>query len=438
MSTLRFVLIVLLVFSLPTLSARAEYSRRTPVVEAVEQAGPAVVNIRTEQIVKRRSSPVFGFSDPFFDEFFRGLVPQRTYKTQSLGSGVIIDSRGYVLTNAHVIEKASRIYVALPDRKKELEAQLVGQDQRLDLAVLKIVGNGTFPFLAPARSDDLMVGETVIAIGNPLGLGHSVTTGVVSARQRRMSTGNGEYSIFIQTDALINPGNSGGPLLNINGQLIGINTAIIQQAQGIGFAIPISMAKRVISDLIDYGRIRPVFSGILPDNVGQAFAKARGAGGVLVHGVDADSPAQKAGVRIADVILAIDDAPVESPMEFYSLLSTFTPGDEVRLVVLRGTENIELTLRLAALPKDFALRYSQQVFGLLPMEERGSVVVRQVVSESRADQVGIEPGDRIAEVDGVAVDSLVTYRALLEERIGREPLRFLIVHGGRGYYVDLP
>ena len=438
MSIQRFIIIVLLVLLLPVQPAVAEYSRRTPVVEAVEKAAPAVVNIRTEQIVKRRSSPFFGFADPFFDQFFQGMGPQRTYTTQSLGSGVIIDPRGYVLTNAHVIEKASRIYVALPDRQKEVEAELVGSDARFDLAVVKIKKKGKFPYLAPARSDDLMAGETVIAIGNPLGLGSSVTTGVVSAPQRRMATGDGGSSIFIQTDALINPGNSGGPLLNINGELIGINTAIIQQAQGIGFAIPISMAKRVISDLMKFGRIRPVFTGILPAAVSPSFVKARGAGGVLVRNVDPDSPAQQAGIRVADVILSIDGTSVASPAEFYSLLVTYTPGDVVHLNLLRGTDTLEKTLRLAALPENFALRYSRQVFGLVPGEGRGGVVVKEVEKGSPADRIGIEAGDKIAEVDGVSVDSLTNYRDVLEERIGREPLRFLIVRGNRGYYVDLP
>ena len=185
MSFIRTLLIagLILLYSQPA----AAVDRRTPVVEAIAKAGPAVVNIRTEKVIKRRAaSSLFGFNDPFFEEFFRGFSPPRTFKTQSLGSGVIIDPHGYVLTNAHVIEKASKIYVALPDSPKELEATLVGQTERLDIAVLKINSDRTFPHLAPGRSDDLLIGETVIAIGNPLGLGHSVTTGIVSAQRRRI------------------------------------------------------------------------------------------------------------------------------------------------------------------------------------------------------------------------------------------------------------
>ena len=238
--------------------------RHSAVVEVVQKAGPAVVNIRTEQVVRRSGgSPFFGFSDPFFEEFFQNMMPPQTYKTQALGSGVIIDAKGSILTNAHVIEKASKIYVALPDSSEELEATLVGKAAYIDLAVLKIEGNKVYPYLKPGKSDDLLIGETVVAIGNPLGLGHSVTTGVVSAGIRRIPMEDKIFSVFIQTDALINPGNSGGPLININGELIGINTAIARQAQGIGFAIPIDSVKRVLPDLLDRGELRHPYHGCI-------------------------------------------------------------------------------------------------------------------------------------------------------------------------------
>ena len=245
------------------------------------------------------------------------MLAPRTYTTQSLGSGVIIDPKGYVVTNAHVVEKASKIFVALPQENKELEAELIGKDSRIDLAVLKIERKGTYPYLEPARSDDLMLGESVIAIGNPLGLGHSITTGIISSTQRQIQVGEKYSSVFIQTDALINPGNSGGPLININGELIGINTAIARQAQGIGFSIPIDTAKRVLNDLIDYGRVRRVFFGIVPAEVSRSFTRLRGDGGVLIEELLADSPAERGGFLVADVILAIDGVPISSLDEFY-------------------------------------------------------------------------------------------------------------------------
>jgi len=426
---------------LASVNSAAAYDRRSPVVEAVAKAGPAVVNIRTEQVVRRRSSPFFGFSDPFFDDFFRELVPPRIYRTQSLGSGVIIDPRGYVLTNAHVIEKASKIFVALTDRgqeQREQEAELVGLDERIDLAVLQIKGEGPFPALKPGRSDDLLVGETVIAIGNPLGLGHSITTGVVSSTRRRLPTGDDGFALFIQTDALINPGNSGGPLININGDLIGINTAIVQQAQGIGFAIPIDTARRILDDLITLGRVRQAFLGIIPGEVGKVFSRSLGAGGVLVNRIEPGSPAQRAGILVADVLLAVDDDPVGSPAEYLSLLRTYTPDDRIRITLLRGTETRDVEVGLAALPEGYALDYAARVFGLLLADSSRGLIVRQVVSGSTAEHVGVHPGDQVAEIAGERVGSLDEFSRLIEERIGLEPLRFLVVRNGRGYYLDLP
>ena len=416
----------------------AVHPRRTPVVEAVEKAGPSVVNIRTEQIVERRSSPFFGFSDPFFQEFFRDLAPPRTYTTQALGSGVIVDPRGFILTNAHVIQKASRIYAALPGRDKELEAVLVGVDDRIDLAVLKIENGEDLPYLTPGRSEDIMVGETVIAIGNPLGLGHSITTGIVSAPRRHISLGEGNFTVFIQTDALINPGNSGGPLLNINGELIGINTAIARRAQGIGFAIPIDTVKRVLGDLMEFGSVRRAFLGIVPASVGEIFTRTRGRGGVLVDHVEPDSPALAAGLRFGDVILSMDSEVVTSPAEFSSILGTYIPGGTVRLGLLRGTETLELTVSLTAVPEDYGLRYGERLFGLVVTEGREGVEVERIIGGSPADEVGIKAGDIVAEMDGERLKTVADYTRLTEGLIGREPVRLLIVRGNRGYYVDLP
>ncbi|PLX86040.1 MAG: hypothetical protein C0617_02570 [Desulfuromonas sp.] len=436
----RFLWSVVAVFTIAAawVEPAAAAGRRTPVVEAVEKAGPAVVNIRTEQTVKRSSSPLFGFADPFFEEFFRGLAPPKVYKTESLGSGVIIDGAGHILTNAHVIEKASHIYVAQPGGEKELEARLIGRDELLDLAVLQVEGGRDLPYLPPARSDDLMVGETVIAIGNPLGLGHSITTGVVSARDRRIPTGEGNFSVFIQTDALINPGNSGGPLINIEGELIGINTAIARQAQGIGFAIPIDTAKRVVDDLIAYGGVRQAFLGVVPGPVGKAFARAQGRAGVLVNRVEPGSPAATAGLEVADVIVAIDGNPVGSPEEFRALLRTYTPGDRLQVNLLRGTRETEAIVRLSSVPDGYGLSYGERVFGLVVRGGREGVVVSRVVPGSGADAVGILRGDLVAEVAGERLAAVEDFDRLVAKNAGREPLEFLIVRGSRGYYVKLP
>jgi serine protease Do len=434
----RLTLILPVILLLLAGSARAEYDRRTPVVEAVEKASPAVVNIRTEQIVNRRSTPFFGFDDPFFEDFFRDLAPPRTYTTEALGSGVVVDPRGYILTNAHVIRKASRIYAALPGRDRELEAELVGMDESIDLAVVKIDTGSALPFLPPGNSGDVMVGETVIAIGNPLGLGHSITTGIVSAPQRRISMGNGNFSNFIQTDALINPGNSGGPLININGHLIGINTAIARQAQGIGFAIPVDTVKRVLDDLITLGRVRRSFSGILPAPVGEKFTESLGRGGVLVNRVSPGSPADSAGIRFGDVILFVAGDVVTSPGEYNSLLRTYTPGTRVALEIMRGSDRKKLALNLAEVPEDYAREYSAGVFGLEISDAEGGAVISRIHKDSPAEKIGLEKGDLVAGVEGEDVEDSEGFYALVKKYMGREPMRFLVFRGRRGYYVELP
>ncbi len=428
----------LLLLALQPSAPSSAAERRNAVVEAVAKAGPAVVNIRTEQIVRRSGGNLFGFSDPLFKEFFQNLVPSQSYKTQSLGSGIIIDPRGYILTNAHVIEKASKIYVALSDQSKEIEARLVGQADYIDLALLKIKGEKKYPFLKIGRSDDLLIGETVIAIGNPLGLGHSVTTGVVSAAIRRIPMEDKIFSVFIQTDALINPGNSGGPLININGELIGINTAIARQAQGIGFAIPIDSVKRVLPDLMERGKLRHPYHGIIPAPVGKNFSST-GNGGVLVSGVDPDSPAAKAGLSFGDVILRLDAIPVDSPAEMQAMLHTYIPGNSITLEVQHGFATVEKKLVLQEFPKGYGLEYGRQVFGVEVKDNRaGGVAITAVEQGSPAEKIGIEPGDLIAEIGGHQVENLHSFNEIIETHIGFEPLRFLILRGRRGYYADLP
>jgi len=432
----RWLTVFLLFFFIATAAVAAE--RRTPVVEAVAKAREAVVNIRTEQIVQRRSSPFFGFGDSIFEQFFNDMLPPRSYKTQSLGSGVIINDRGYILTNAHVVEKASKIFVALSEHNKELEASLIGIDRRIDLAVLKIDQEGKYPFLLPARSDDLLLGESVIAIGNPLGLGHSITTGIISSTQRRVQLDENFSSVFIQTDALINPGNSGGPLININGELVGINTAIARQAQGIGFSIPIDTAKRVLNDLIDYGRVRQAFLGLVPVAVSSSFTRSRGDGGVLIEEVLDGSPAANAGFQIADVVLAIDGVPLASPEEYYSMLKTYTPDDKLQVSLLRGLQELKKEVRLTSLPGGYELTYTLKKFGFSLKDGRNGVLINTVVDDSPADKVGLRRGDLIAKVDGVEIETLADYEAVIADRLGRVPLTFLVARNNRGYLIELP
>lgn len=430
--------LVIVLGTLLSVTAGFAAERRTPVVDAVSRARSAVVNIRTEQVVQRRGSPFFGFGDSLFEQFFEEMLPPRSYRTQSLGSGVIIDDEGHILTNAHVVDKASEIFVALPDKRQELEARLIGQDNRIDLAVLKIVPPGPYPFLPPGDSDDLLLGETVIAIGNPLGLGHSITTGIVSSQQRRIRVSDQQSSVFIQTDALINPGNSGGPLININGELIGINTAIARQAQGIGFSIPINIAQRVLSDLIEYGRVRPGFSGLVVSAVNPAFVESFGAGGVLVERLLPDSPAAVAGLQEADVILAVEGTAVASPQDYLSLLRTYTAGDRLSLDILRGVRELQIELELEPLPEGYELEYVRRIFGFALAAGGQKPVVREVVSGSPADRVGLRPGDLIAGIEGVRVADLQRFEDVIGEHLGQIPLTFTVVRDNFGYRIQLP
>src|SRR5213596_391627 len=318
--------------------AESDPARRSLVVEAVEKASPAVVNVSTEQIVEQRRSPFPFPQDPFFEEFFRDFVDPRPrrFKTTSLGSGVIVAADGTIMTNVHVIERASRIHVMLNDQR-EFDATLVGADADADIAVLRVKAGGDLPHIPFGTSADLMIGETVIAIGNPFGLSHTVTTGVVSAVGRSLRDEERTYTDFIQTDASINPGNSGGPLLDIKGELIGINTAIYGKAQGIGFALPVDRARRVMKDLVSYGEVRRPWVGIvvqeLTPELAQHFGTRRG---VVVAEIEPGSPAAGADLARGDVITRVDGRDVRSRDDFEQRVED--RAEDSKLVVTRRRE----------------------------------------------------------------------------------------------------
>ncbi|MDH3686815.1 MAG: trypsin-like peptidase domain-containing protein, partial [Myxococcales bacterium] len=310
---LLFFVLPLLTWGIGATSARTAgdpFLRRTATVRAVERVGPSVVNITTERRVRARS-PFQPFAGtPGFDRFFRDFFePRRPSQRSNLGSGVVIDREGHVLTNEHVVAAADSIRVTLADGR-EFEATLVGADPNNDLAVLALVDATNVPWTAPGTSEDLMVGEPVIAIGNPFGLSNSVTTGVLSALDRSIRSNDRVFHGFLQTDASINPGNSGGPLLNATGDLVGVNTAIYQGAEGIGFAIPIDVADRIVRELITHGVLAPVWLGLdlqdLDGRVAELMNLPDMTSGALVNRVRAESPAALAGVQRGDVVTAVD------------------------------------------------------------------------------------------------------------------------------------
>ena len=315
--------------SVQPLFAEERYNRRTPLVRAVEKVSPAVVNIYTTEISRSARNPFRNFNNNLFDQFFKDFLPPNKSQKRSLGSGVLINGEGFILTNEHVIAKATKIHVVLSD-KQEFDASVIGADIKSDLAIIKIDSSKPLPYVEMGRSDDLMIGEQVLAIGNPFGLQQTVTTGIISALNRNIRAGkNMVYSDFIQVDASINPGNSGGPLLNINGSLIGINTAIYQKAEGIGFAIPIDHAKRIVDELIRYGKVRRGWMGVSIQELDPQLAthfQLDGHKGVLVVGVAEKSSAGKAGLKRGDIVIAIDGHGVSNKSDFRGRMASYTVG----------------------------------------------------------------------------------------------------------------
>lgn len=398
-------------------------ARRTPVVALVEKVSPAVVNISAESTVRE--------VDPFFGFF--GFGSERP--AQSLGSGFVIDRNGIVVTNAHVIEGASRITVTLLDGR-ELEADVLGSDRDADIAVLKVKATN-LPAIPLGRSSDLMIGETVIAIGNPFGLSNTVTTGVLSAVGRTVPSERGErvFTDFLQTDASINPGNSGGPLLNVAGDVIGINTAIIQGATGIGFAIPADRAHRVIDDLLRFGELQPLWTGARLLSVDPELALRYGLSerrGALVFKVYPDSPAAQAGLHERDVIVSAAGHPVASREDFTTALYTAAAGSPLDLEVRRGDKTLRLSLRAVRPPQGLGLEVLERTVGLTVDAVAGGLAIRRVTESSPADLRGLRAGDVILGANGQRIDTA--------EALGREILRGLdrgsvLLSVQRGRYV---
>ncbi len=405
-----------------------------PLVKKVENA---VVNVYAERTVERRS--IFE-GDPFFEEFFGQRMPNRSEKQSSLGSGVIVGANGIVVTNNHVIEGASDIKVALADGR-EFESTVVLKDERIDLAVLKIKGDAKFSTLPLGDSDAVQVGDLVLAIGNPFGVGQTVTSGIVSALARNQVR-SGDFGFFIQTDAAINPGNSGGGLVNMNGELIGINTAIFSRgggSNGVGFAIPANLVKTFVASA-EHGNAtfdRP-FIGATFDAVTSEVAEALGldrARGALISRVQAGSPAEKAGMKPGQVVTAVNGIAVEHPDALGYRLTTVGIGGTAKITVIANGKQEELTLALdrapETTPRDERLIEGRNPFSgavianlsprvadelRMPTNQTTTgVVVTQVNRGSPAARIGLQPRDIVIELNGTAVSTTETLEALVKE-----------------------
>jgi Do/DeqQ family serine protease len=447
---------LLLGLTMPHSGYGLKSERESPVVRAVRKVGPAVVNISSSYEVRKRANPFSGFGmNPFFEEFFKDFFDPRFERRQestSLGSGVIIDGkRGFILTNAHVIERAGKIKVVLQD-EREFEATIVGADPDSDLAVLKIDSQNRLPSIEMGSSDDLMIGETVIAIGNPFGFSHTVTTGVISAVNRSIRAEDKVYLDFIQIDASINPGNSGGPLLNINGDLIGINTAIYAKAQGIGFAIPINKAKKIISDLIQFGEVIQAWIGITVQKLDARLAgylKVPGKKGVMVKAVAPQSPANKAGLLEGDIILAIGKKKIASVGDYWSIKKTYAAGDSLKARIWRDGEIKTVRVKTRMFPMELAEDLAFQLMGIRVADltqknrrhygtaAREGVVISEINSRSQLAQIGVQPGDVIRQIDDTAVENKEDFKKAVVKYRQKRSLVILLQRGEQGYYITL-
>jgi len=429
--------------------------RITPVVKAVQETKPAVVNVSTYEKVKERVNPFSGYTgDPSFERFFENFIEPR-YENKSvrtsLGSGVIIDEKGYLITNWHVVQNASTIKVATLD-EKEYDALLIGSDPKSDLAILKIKTDSPFPRIRLGDSDNLLIGETVIAIGNPFGLSHTVTTGVVSALHRSIKKDNELYENFIQTDASINPGNSGGPLLNIKGELVGINTAIYGEAQGIGFAIPVNTAKRIVNDLLRYGEVRSPWLGLYVQTLNSGIARQfnfRGNHGVIITDVYSGSPAENAGLKRGDIITALERQPVKSRESFNTILSSYTAENSIALSVFRDNAISEYALKAAVFPLSRVDEMCWKALGIAVMENNAAVaekyglyatqgvVIKSIRDNGQAEQRGLRPGDILLQINENRINTGGDFKKTIARYAQQDSILVLIQRGPYGYYLNL-
>jgi serine protease Do len=429
-------------------SARAgdPFLRRTATVDVVEEVGPSVVNITTERITQT-ASPFGPFlrRDPRLENYFESFSEPRARTVQSLGSGVIFDSLGHVLTNEHVIAQADRVSVTIADGR-EYETELVGADPNNDIAVLRILATESLPFTPPSSSDDLMVGEPVIAIGNPFGFSNSVTTGVISATNRSVRPQGSNIAIhgLLQTDALINPGNSGGPLLNADGELIGINTAIYSDAQGIGFAIPIDVANRVIRELLLYGEVHPVWLGLEFQDLDPALRSVmglpNGVAGALVNRIHPSSPATRAGIRRGDILAKLDGSSIKNAQQLFEMLEGLTADQKLDLEIYRNGEFHEIVAVAEELPAMMVRNIASRLLGLdLAMSERNQAFeVTEVDSGSPAEALGLRAGDYLLGINGVALTSNDDLRRAVARLRGRSRALVVVQRGPGRYHLTLP
>lgn len=429
--------------------------------QLAEEAGPSVVNIRTVKTVDNggqvfkhffgpQGPPQGGPFDEFFDRFFDQQDP-REFKQRSLGSGFVLDRQGHIVTNNHVIENADQIQVKLKNGN-EYDAEIIGTDPNTDLALIKIKADEKLPSLELGDSSDMKIGQWVLAIGNPFGLEHTVTAGIVSAKGRVI--GAGPYDDFIQTDASINPGNSGGPLLNMDGEVIGINTAIVAGGKGIGFAIPSGLAKDIITELKESGEVTRGWLGVaiqeLNDELKQYYDVNQG---VMISQVFKGDPADKAGIKPNDIITEVNGKDVDSPRELSRRIAEIKPGQKAKIKLIREGKTRTLDVEIAKREEEkLADRgrgqtpgsnqeaelgldvtdLNQEMARQLNLEEVRGVVVTQVARDSKAAEAGFQKGDIIREINHEKIGSVTDFKKTIQDAESGQTLSFYVLRPRQG------
>ena len=428
--------------------------------DLAEKVKPAVVNISTTSTVKVPGNPFRHFFGPedggpfgnFFKRFFNE-TPDREMKQQSLGSGFIIDRDGYIITNNHVVDSAEEIKAKLADGR-EFKAKVIGRDKKTDLALIKIASPfENLPVLVLGDSDKIRVGDWVLAVGNPFGLGHTVTQGIISATGRVI--GSGPYDDFLQTDAPINPGNSGGPLVNLKGEVVGINTAIVPGGQGLGFSIPSNMARSVTSQLKEKGRVVRGWIGVTIQTVTPEMAKSFGlkeAKGALVGDVAPGGPAEKGGIKRGDIITVFDGKEVKSANDLPLLVAETAVGKVVDVTVVRDGKNVPVKIRVEELTEAKIAAQSRapvQSFGMkldditpqwrqqFGVRDKTGVIVVNVDPAGLAEDAGIQTGDLIKEVDRKPVRNLADFNSAMAKLKQGEPVLMLLKRGKQTFFVSM-
>ncbi len=433
--------------------------------DLAETVKDTVVNISTTQVIKENPmQPFMGpnspFRDFFGDEFFKRYFggeggPQGQMKTHALGSGFIIDQDGTILTNNHVVEKADEIKIKTASGK-EYDAMVVGRDPKTDLALIKIKADGK-PLKAAKLGDSeaIRVGDWVMAVGNPFGLGNTVTAGIISAKGRII--GAGPYDDFLQTDAAINPGNSGGPLFNMNGEVVGIDTAIVAQGQGIGFAIPVNMAKEILTQL-KTGKVVRGWLGVMIQDITPELAESFGiteTSGVIVADVVPDSPADKAGFKRGDIVKSLNGKPIENAHVLSRTVAALGPETTASLEVLRDGKSKEIKVTIGTMPEEVAkgkggAGKTESAWGLTVQnitadlankfgldENESGVVITEVQPGTPAAEARLRPGDVVKEVNRQKIQNIRDYKQVTEKMKKGETLLLLVKRGGNTFFIAI-